>query len=218
MNTKTDNMSSLELEVESLRDEIRYLKADQLAKDRELDTARQQLQILQLKALQEAPAAQIGSEVRMRYVESHRRRMGLPPSNGGKDAKKSGDRAAHRGRPLVDAWLYGTGQRKDAVVYKDLYGISFALLANWKDIPEVVEVCGFHASLKSDGTMTEKFKALFNELFDAAAAYSSGEKLAAAFKQGKILLSKYSELQNCYDAIIAANPPRWRGNQSTLSP
>ena len=218
MNTKIDRASSLEAEVESLRDEIRYLKADQRAKDRELDTARQQLQIFQLNALQEAPAIQIGTEVRMRYLELYRRRMGLPPSNSGNDAKKSGDRAAHRGRPLVDAWLYETGRRNDAVIYKDLYGISFSQLINWRDIPEVVEVCGFHASLRSDGTMTPRFHTLFNELFDAAAAYSSAEKLAAAFKQEKAFLGKYGELQNCYDAIIAANPPGWRGNQSVFSP
>ena len=35
MNTKIDRVSSLEVEVEFLRDEIRYLKADQRAKDRE---------------------------------------------------------------------------------------------------------------------------------------------------------------------------------------
>jgi hypothetical protein len=46
-------------------------------------------------------------------------------------------------------WLYETGQRKDAVIYKNLYGISFSLLIKWRDIPEVVDVCGFHASLKS---------------------------------------------------------------------
>jgi hypothetical protein len=108
----------------------------------------------------------------MRYLESYRRCMGLPPSDGGNDAIKSGDRAAHRGRPLVDAWLYETGQRNDAGVYKNLYGISFSLLIKWRDIPEVVEVCGFHASLKSDSTMMPRFQSLFNE-FDAAAAYNS---------------------------------------------
>jgi hypothetical protein len=113
---------------------------------------------------------------------------------------------------VVDAWIYETGQRKDDVVYKDLYRISFSLLINWRDILEVVQVCGFHASLRSNGTMTLRFHTLFNKLFDAAAAYSSTEKLAAAFKQEKILLSKYSELQNYYDAITAANQPRWRGN------
>jgi hypothetical protein len=46
MTTKIDKVSSLEVEVESLQDEIRYLKADQRAKDHELDTARQELQIL----------------------------------------------------------------------------------------------------------------------------------------------------------------------------
>lgn len=153
----------------------------------------------------------------MRYVESYRRRMGLPPNEGGNEAKKSGDRAAHRGRPLVDAWLYETGQRKDSGVYKDLYGISFSLLLSWRDIQEVLEVCGFHASLKSDGTMTPRFHTLFNKFFHAAAAHTGVEKLACAFKHDKILLSKYGELQNCYDAIIAANPPRWRGNQLAFS-
>ncbi len=154
----------------------------------------------------------------MYYLESYRRRIGLPPSDGGNDSLKSGDRAAHRGWPLVDAWLYETGQRKDAVVFKNLYRISFSLLIKWRDIPEVVEVCGFHASLKSDGTMTLRFQSLFNELFDAVAAHNRVEKLAAAFKQEKILLSKYGELQNCYDDIITANPPRRRGNQLAISP
>jgi hypothetical protein len=160
----------------------------------------------------------IGIDVRMCYLESCRRRMGLPLSDGGNDAKKNGDRAAHRGRPIVDAWLYEMGHRKASAVYKDLYGISFSLLMSWRRIPEVVDVCGFHASLKSDGTMKSRFQTLFDELFDAAAAHTSMEKLAAAFKQDKILLSKYGEVQNCYDAIIAANPPRWRGNQLAFSP
>jgi hypothetical protein len=47
---------------------------------------------------------------------------------------------------------------------------------------------------------------------------SSAEKLAIAFKQDKILLRKYGELQDCYDAIIAANEPKWRGNQLALLP
>ena len=66
-----------------------------------------------------------------------------------------------------------------------------------RDVPEVVEVCGFHASPKSDVTMTSRFHTPFNELFDAAAPHGSAEKLVAAFKEEKTLLSKYGELQNC---------------------
>ena len=85
----------------------------------------------------------IGKEVRMRFLECHRQRMGKRIGEVGYGHIKSGDRVAHRGRPLADAWLYQEHQRSDPDVYEDLYGISPAKMQEWRDIPGMVEISGF---------------------------------------------------------------------------
>ncbi len=89
--------------------------------------------------------------------------MGKSIGKVGYDHIKSGDRAAHRGRPFVDAWLYQTRQMSDQNVYKDLYRITPGEMWQWRDIPEVVEISRFHASLQSEYKLSNRFRALFDQ-------------------------------------------------------
>ncbi len=59
--------------------------------------------------------------------------------------------------------------------------------------------------------MSPKFENIFKGLLDAVKNVGSPEKVKAAFKDGSLLSGKYHELQDCFDAVIAANPPKWRG-------
>ena len=77
------------------------------------------LQSLEEQALQDTSAGNIGKEVRLRYLERHRQRMGRGIVKLGYER---GDRAVHRGRPVVDALLWLTGLITDRKIYPDLYG------------------------------------------------------------------------------------------------
>ena len=113
------------LETEKLlqRDEIRALKAEARSYQDELSSLTGRVQSLEEQALQDAPATNIGKEVRLRYLERHRQRMGRGIGKLGYDRIKCGDRAAHRGRPVVDAVLCLTDLITDRGVYPDLYGV-----------------------------------------------------------------------------------------------
>ena len=65
------------LETEKLlqRDEIRALKAEARSYQDELKSLNGRVQGLEEQTLQEAPAVNIGKEVRLRYLERHRQRM-----------------------------------------------------------------------------------------------------------------------------------------------
>ena len=92
-------------------------------------------------------AGNIGKEVRLRYLERYRQRTGKGIGELGYERIKCGDRAAHRGRPVVDALLWLTGLITDREVYPDLYGVIPETVKKWKEVPEVIEITGFYASL-----------------------------------------------------------------------
>ena len=183
--------------------EIRALKAETLSYQDELRAPSGKVQSLEELALQEN--VKIGKEVRLRYLERHRQRMGRDIGMLGKERIKSADRAAHRGRPVADAWLCLTDQITDREVYSDLYGVSPETLKRWKDVPEMIEITGFRASLQSEGRLMGDFQAPFERFLQRAKTYLSSVELKAAFRDDKALQQLQNELQNCYDSIVAAN-------------
>jgi hypothetical protein len=191
-------MNNMILGKEQQQDEIRALKVE----------ARSYLTELEASGPKAQEIEKIGKEVRMRFLECHRRRMGKPIGGAGHAHIKSGDRAAHRGRPLADAWLYGNHQRSDPEVFEDLYGISPASMQEWKDIPGVVDISGFRASLQSEGTLPDKFRTLFEQYLARIKLYPTPTALRAAFMEGTTLQYKQNELQACYDELVATNQHR----------
>ncbi|KAI9808001.1 MAG: hypothetical protein M1827_007763 [Pycnora praestabilis] len=191
-----DENCALKVEIRSYQEELMRLKS--------------KVQDLERNSLRETPIKDIGREVRIRYLERHRQRMGKSIGKVGYDHIKSGDRAAHRGRPLADAWLYQVHQISDQDVYKDLYGITPGALQEWKDISGIVDISGFHASLQSEDKLSNRFRALFGQFLKVATAYSSPTELRMAFIEDKLLQRKQDELQDCYDEIISANHPKQR--------
>lgn len=163
------------------------------------------VQDLKVQAFQETPARIIGTEVRL---ECHRQRMGKAIGKVGYERIKCGDRAAHRGRPVVDALLCLTGLVRDHDVYADLYGVSPGAMKEWMDVPEMVEMTGFRASLQSEGRLTLEFQAHFERVLEVAAAYPTSIELRAAFKGIKSLQQHHNQLQDYYDKIVAANQRR----------
>jgi hypothetical protein len=196
-------MNNMKVDKELQRDEICALKAEARSYQAELEAAG-------LKALE---LERVGKEVRMRYLECHRQRMEKHAGKADYGRIKSGHRAAHRGRPLADAWLYQEHQRSDTDVYEDLYGISPATMQEWRDIPQVVEISGFRASLQSERTLSNRFRALFDQFVASITAYPTPTKLHEAFIEDTTLQRKQIELQDCYDEIVATNPP---GQRSTV--
>ena len=87
-------------------------------------------------------------------------------------------------------------------------------MKQWKDIPEMIEITGFRASLQSEGRLTSDFQVLFERLLEVAKTYFSSMELRAAFRENRTLQQLQDELQNCYDKIVAANP---RGRQDSSS-
>ena len=204
------------LETEKLlqRDEIRALKAEARSYQEELRSLSCKVQNLEEQALQEAPATNIGKEVRLRYLERHRQRIGRNIGKLGYDRIKCGDRAAHRGRPVVDALLCLTDLITDRGVYVDLYGVAPDIMKCWKNVPEVIQITSFHASLQSEGRLTKEFQVPFERLLEVAKTFSSPMELRAAFGDNKTLQQLQHELQDCYDKIVAAN---LRGRQDPTS-
>ena len=204
------------LETEKLleRDEVRALKAEVRSYQDELRSLNGRVQSLEEQVLQETPATNIGKEVRLRYLERHRQRMGRGIGKLGYDRIKCGDRAAHRGRPVVDALLCLTNQITDRGVYPDLYGVDPETVKNWKDVPEMVEITSFRASLQSEGRLTKDFQVLFERLLEVAKSFSSSMELRVGFRANKTLQHLQGELQDCYDKLVAAN---LRGRQDPSS-
>ena len=196
------------------RDEIRALKAEARSYQEELSSLSGKVLSLEEQALQEAPATNIGKDVRLRYLERHRQRMGRNIGKLGYDRIKRGDRAAHRGRPVVDALLCLTNLIPDRGVYVDLYGVAPDIMDDWKDVPEMIEITSFRASLQSEGRLTKDFQVLFERLLEVARTIYTPMELRAAFRDNKTLQQLQDELQNCYDKIVAAN---LRGRQDSSS-
>ena len=214
-------LAQMRREIEKLKserllqgDEVRSLKVEIRAYQDEIKSLNDKIQSLEDRAIQDSPALDIGKEVRLRYLERHRQRMGRGIGKTGFERIKRGDRAAHRGRPVVDALLCLTGEITDREVYPDLYGVTPEAMKEMKDIPEVVEVTGFRASLQSEGRVTREFQTLFERSQERARTYTSPMALKAAFKEDKILQQLHTDLQFCYDKIVAAN---LRGQQNLSS-
>lgn len=112
-------IEKLETEKQLQQDEIRALKAEARSYQDELRSLNGKVQNLEKQALLETPARNIGKEVRLRYLERHRQRMGRGIGKLGYERIKCGDRAAHRGRPVVDALICLTGLITDREVYPD---------------------------------------------------------------------------------------------------
>lgn len=196
-------MNDMILDKELQRDEISALKAEARSYRTELEASSSKSKEME----------NIGKEVRMRFLECHRQRMGKRIGQAGYGNIKSGDRAAHRGRPLADAWLYQDSQRSDPDVYEDLYGISPSTMQEWRDIPGIIEISGFRASLQSEGTLPDRFKVLYDQFIASAKAYATPAKLREAFIEDTTLQRKQGELQDCYDEIVATNQRRRRDKQ-----
>ena len=220
-----DELAQMRGEIEKLEtekllqgDEIRALKAEARSYQDELTLLNGKVQSLEEQALQETPAGNIGKEVRLRYLERHRQRMGSGIGKLGYERIKCGDRAAHRGRPVVDALLCLTGLIKDREVYPDLYGVNPETMKQWKDVPEMIEITGFRASLQSEGRLTRGFQVPFERLLEVTKTYFSSTELRAAFRENKTLQQLQDELQNCYDRIVAANPRERQDSSSQHNP
>ena len=187
------------------RDEICSLKDQVRLYQSEIGRLNRKVQEMEAQALQDAPVTNVGRQVRLRYLELHRQRMGWPRERVDYDRIKCGNRAAHRGRPVVDALLCLTDLVRYDEVYIDLYGVTPLVMKEMMDVPEVVEVVGFRASLQSERIMTPFFQSLFQRLLEIVLRYPSARELMKAFKEDKILQQCHSALQDCYDRIMAEN-------------
>ena len=196
------------LEMEKLLqgDEIRALKVEVRSYQDELKTLSSKVQSLEAQALQETPARTIGKAVRLRYLEKYRQRMGRSIGKLGWERIRCGDKAAHRGRALVDALICLTGLITDREVYTDLYGMEAEYIKKYQDVSELMEVAGFRASLQSEGRLSKEFRALFERLLQLAKTYHSPMELGAAFRTNQTLQQLHGELQSSYDKIVEANP------------
>lgn len=199
----TKVVEQLEMEKLLQRDEICSLKAQARSYQNEIGLLNRKVQEMEAQALQDAPATNVGREVRLRYLELHRQRMGRPNERVDYGRIKCGNRAAHRGRPVVDALLCLTGFVRDDQVYSDLYGITPLAMKEMMDVPEVVEVVGFRASLRSEGRLTPFFQSLFERMTESVVRYPSAKELKKAFKEDNILQQCHIGLQDCYDRIVA---------------
>ena len=227
MQLQRDEIKSLKSEARSYQDELRQLQSQVATMEKqalqarsyqdELEKLQNELPAMKQQALQETLAAEIGKQVRLRYLEQHRYRMNRGIGKIGHERIKCGDRAAHRGRPVIDALICLTGLMTDPKVYEDLYGVTPEQMLHLKDVPDIIDIASFHASLQSEGRMTNDFKTLFKRLSEVAKTYASPTQLREAFKEGskdKILHQLQAELQDRYDKIVATNP---RGQQRGLS-
>ena len=208
-----DEIAQLRASIEKLQsekllqgDEIRALKAEARSYRDDLSLLNSKIQSLEEQELHDTHARKIGKEVRLRYLEQHRRRMGKSIGDLGRSRTRSGDFAAHRGRPEVDALLCLTGLITDREVYPDLYGVKPETLRQWKDVEEIIQITGFHASLQSEGKLTSDFQVPFDRLLALAKTFVSSVELKAAFSENKALQRLHGELQNCFDKIMNADP------------
>ena len=112
----------------------------------------------------------------------------------GYDRIKRGHRTAYRERPVVDALFCLTNLIPDRGVYVDLYGMAPNNINYWKDVPEMIEITSFRASLQSEGRLTKDFQVLFERLLEVAGTVCSPMELRAAFRDNKTLQQLQDEL------------------------
>ncbi|CAM6101691.1 unnamed protein product [Calypogeia fissa] len=185
-------------ELVQLRNEIDNLEGERLVQQENIEKLeaerllqQEEIRELKVEAMEETPARNIGREVRLRYLENHRKyRMGRRIGILGHDRIKCGDRAAHRGRPIVDALLCLSGDITDREVYPDLYGVGPEIIKQWKDVPGIIDVTGFRASLMSEKKLTNEFQTHFQNLLNIATTYLSPTELTAAFGENKNLVRR----------------------------
>ena len=154
----------------------------------------------------------IGIKVRMRFLDQYRiyrKKEHIP-----RDMIKKGDRAAHRGRPLEDAWLYENRRRSDLKTYEGLYGISTYKVREWAHVHEIVEICGFHGSLQSAGLMTDEFRVLFSDICSVGYMCDTAKGFQRAFESDRRLQNNHDELRRCFDRIA----PKLRDYTSNRAP
>lgn len=202
----TELEKSKALQNETHRDEIAALKAEARSYQSELETKTAQISRLEEQHHEESWVREVGSEVRLRWLDHRRMRLGKRQNRAVADRIKSGDRAAHRGRPLVDAWLYKDAQIQDGTIYEDLYGVTWEKMLEWKDITEIVELCGFRASLQNNNKLSTKFEEHFRRLLELVGEYETPGDLKQAFRREKVLQKLEHELQDCFDGILAEGP------------
>ena len=211
-------VEKLKMELQLQSDEIKALKTEARSYQDELRLLQSKVQTIEQQAQQESLAGDIGKQVRLRYLEQHRYRMSRGIGKVGQERIKAGDRAAHRGRPVIDALLCLTGVMTDPKVYEDLYGVTPEQMLHLKDVPDIVEIASFHASLQSEGKMTNDFKTLFKRLSERARTYASPMELKEAFSEegmDKILQQLQAQLQDCFDKIVAASLRRQQRSSSS---
>ena len=83
-------------------------------------------------------------------------------------------------------------------------------MQEWKDIPGIVEISGFRATLHSEGALSNRFRTLFDQFLTSVKNYRTPAELRVAFIEGTTLQHKQNELQVCFDEIIATNMNRRR--------
>ena len=232
-----DELARMRGEIEKLQtekllqgDEIRALKAEARSYQEQLRSLNDKSHSQEEQSLHEGPARIIGEEVRLRFLEQHRLRLWKEKVKGWWNDKendiferarrriKCGDRAAHRGRPVVDALLCLTGSFKGPEVFLDLYGVNPDIVRQCKDIPEIIEITGYHASPQSEGGLTSEFQVPFKRLLEVAKTYSSPKDLKAGFGENKTLQQLHIRLETCYDKIFATNSRGRQGSSSQYCP
>ena len=67
-------------------------------------------------------------------------------------------------------------------------------MRQWKDVPEMIEITGFRASLQSEGTLTRGFQVPFERLLEVTKIYFSSTELRAASRENKTLQQLQDEL------------------------
>ena len=71
-------ISNLESQTQLQADEIRALKAETRSYQAELRSLTDKIQTQRLQTLHETSVREIGTQVRLRYLEQHRQRIGKP--------------------------------------------------------------------------------------------------------------------------------------------
>jgi hypothetical protein len=202
----TEEVERLKMDKILQRDEICSLRAEARSLQHEISTLNRQIKDIKAEVLHDKPATNVGREVRLRFLEVHRKRMGNWKRKVDDARIKCGNRAAHRGRPVVDALLCLTGLMADEKVYVDLYGVSPLVARKMMHVTEMIEVMGFRASLQAEGKLTPGFQSLFERLLTYASTYSGAMQLRVAFREEKAVQACHNALQDCYDSIVAASP------------
>ena len=209
--TLSRQLSTIEAEKRSLQAELKFMNS---AEDK---VYRQDLELqkLQGQASQEEAIKAIGREVRLRFLENHRRchlnRRRDAQSN---ERMKAGNRAAHRGRPVPDAYLCVTGA-VEPDVYEDLYGVSPEDMAprdakgkhkgkGWCEVPDMADLVGFRGSLCSEGKLSSDFKDEFKALLRAAHLYDTPAALKNGFQRGDRELTHPQErMTRIFDDVVS---------------